>query len=61
MDFKDLSPEQREKALACETVDDLVSLAEEEGYPLTDEQIESISGGDDWICTDYSCPDDDIW
>ena len=28
MDFKDLSPELREKALACKTAEDLVELAE---------------------------------
>ena len=45
MDFKDLTPEQMEKAKACTTVDELVALAKNEGVELTDEQLEAISGG----------------
>ena len=45
MNLKELSPEQREKMLACETKDQLIELAKEDGIELTDEQIEEISGG----------------
>lgn len=32
MDFKDLSPELREKAGACKAPDELLALAKSEGY-----------------------------
>ena len=34
MDFKELSPELQEKARACKTPEELVALAEKEGYEL---------------------------
>lgn len=61
MDFKDLTPEQMEKAKACTTVDELVALAKNEGVELTDEQLEAISGGGNWLgcwvkdCKDFVC------
>ena len=48
MEFKDLTPEQQEKPKACESPKDILALAAEEGYVLSDEQIESISGGLSW-------------
>ena len=51
MDFNDISPELREKAKGCKTTEELVKLAKQEGIELSDEQIESISGGD-WTCWD---------
>ena len=33
---------------ACKTPEDILALAAEEGYELSDEQIESISGGLSW-------------
>lgn len=50
MEFEELTPEQREKVLACKTPEELLALAQEEGYELTEEQLEGVSGG--WI----SCP-----
>lgn len=51
MEFKDLTPEQQEKIQACKTPDDLLAIAKEEGYELSDEELESLSGGDSW----YDC------
>jgi len=48
MEFKDLTPEQQEKLNACESPKDILALAAEEGYELSDEEIESISGGLSW-------------
>jgi hypothetical protein len=48
MDFKDLTPEQQEKVRACETTEEVLALAKEEGYELTDEDLDGISGG--WEC-----------
>ena len=45
MNFEDLSPEQKEKARACKTIDELISFAEEEGFKLTNEELEGIAGG----------------
>ena len=48
MDFKDLTPEQQQKARACKTPEEIVELAKAEGVELTDEQLELIAGGDFW-------------
>ena len=45
MDFKDISPELGEKAKACASPEELLELAREEGYELSDEELEGISGG----------------
>lgn len=45
MNLDDLSPELREKAMACETPDELFALAKAEGVSLSDEQLDAISGG----------------
>ena len=48
MSLQRVTPELKAKALACETVDELVELATEEGYELSDEQLDSIAGGMNW-------------
>lgn len=45
MRFEDLSPEQLKKASACDTPEDVLALAKEEGYELSDEELQSVSGG----------------
>ena len=45
MDFDNLTEEQKAKALACTSPEELLSLAREEGYELTDEQLDGIAGG----------------
>lgn len=55
MDFDSLSPELKEKALACKTPEELFELAKSEGMELTEDQISSLSGGGDTIW--YSCDD----
>ena len=49
MNLEDLTPEQREKAKACKSAEDVLALAKEEGYELSDEQLQAVSGGD-WDC-----------
>ena len=52
MNLEELTPEQKQKALACKTPEDILALAKEEGYELNDAQLESLAGGDAWyICT----------
>ena len=45
MSFEELTPEQKEKAKACKTTEELIALARAEGVDLTDEQLERVSGG----------------
>ena len=48
MDFKDISPELREKAKACTSPEELLELAKREGYKLSEDELESASGGRAW-------------
>ena len=60
MRFEDLTPEQKEKAAACKNADELLAIAREEGYELSDDELAAVSGGD-WdcwdVCTKYEKPD----
>ena len=57
MNYENLSPEQRERARACESPEELAALAEEEGFELSDEMLEDIAGGgfDPSNCKRYHC------
>ena len=56
--FDDLTDEQKAKALACKTPKELMALAMEMGQELTLDQLEAVSGGDDWQgCDDYTNDD----
>ena len=46
MEFKDLTPEQQEKAKACKTAEDILALVREEGLELTDDELAAVSGGE---------------
>lgn len=53
MKFEDLTPEQKEKAFACKSPEEILNLAKEAGYELSDEELEGVSGGwGDSSCTD---------
>ena len=45
MDFEDLTEEQKAKARACKTPEELVQLAMDEDVDLTEDQLEEVSGG----------------
>lgn len=54
MNFEDLTAEQKEKALACKTPEELLAFAREQGIEITDSQLESVSGGWGPDCDDYN-------
>jgi len=45
MNFDELTDEQKQKARSCNTPEEILSLAQEEGYDLTEDELEGISGG----------------
>ena len=49
MRFEDLTLKQQEKLKNCKSAEDILDLAKEEGYELSDDELESVSGGD-WDC-----------
>ena len=53
-----LTSELMEKAKACSTADELLTLAKEEGVELTDEQLEAVAGGGIWSCEDHESCDE---
>ena len=42
MNFEDLSPELRKKAKACENPEEMIALAKEEGYELSNEELDEM-------------------
>ena len=52
MDTEKLDPTVKAKLKCCETPEEILALAQEEGYELSDDQLEGISGG--WgSCDDF--------
>ena len=49
--YDGLSDEMKAKVANCKTADELMELAKSEGIELTDEQLDTISGGSFW--SDY--------
>ena len=57
MNYKDISPELKDKARACHTPEELFELAKEEGMELSDEDLDGIAGG--WCSEhEWGCPAD---
>ena len=56
----DISPELREKAAKCKTSEELLELAKNEGYKLSEAELASIAGGgkNSWglYCSEDICP-----
>lgn len=54
MNFEGITEEQKAKAKACTTSEELIALAKEEGLDLTDADLDAISGG--WkVCSNKVC------
>lgn len=61
--YDSLTDEQKERAKACKTMDELAALAGKDGIELPDEVLDAVSGGDemtDWFLGmwDYCGADD---
>ncbi len=48
IDYNDISPELKDKAMQCKTTEELFELAKSEGIDLTDEMLEQVAGGIKW-------------
>ena len=55
MDISELSKELQDKAKACKTPEEMLALAAEAGYELSDDQLEAIAGGGHWACSEKEC------
>ena len=53
MEFKDLSPELQEKVKNAASPEDLIALAKAEGYELSEEELDAVSGGLEPWCIPY--------
>ncbi|MBO7674913.1 MAG: Nif11-like leader peptide family natural product precursor [Atopobiaceae bacterium] len=45
MTYEDLTDEQKELLDKCETPEDILKLAKQEGYSLSVEELDAINGG----------------
>ena len=53
MDTEKLNPAVKAKLRGCGTPEEMLALAQEEGYELSDSELEGVSGG--WgSCGDYT-------
>ena len=57
MDFEKLTPEQQERVRNAKTPEEIMTLAQESGYELSDEELGSINGGAMWgdVCVGVAC------
>lgn len=57
MQFQDLTPEQKDRARACGSPEELLALAKDLGYELSDEELKQVSAGGNWLCSDECMKD----
>ena len=55
--LKGLSEEQLAKIRGCKTNEEILAVAKEEGFELTDEQLAAISGGGVCSSITRTCPE----
>ena len=55
-----LTEEQRTRAAAAQSAEELLTIAKEAGYELSEDQLAEVSGGVNWSCISEcqkdSCP-----
>ena len=52
-----LTEQQVAKLSKCKNQEEVLTLAKAEGVELTDEQLNTVSGGDFCLCPQTRCPD----
>ena len=59
MNFEDLkNPELQEKLMGASTPEELLAVAQGEGFKLSDDALQAVAGGNDWcswICAHVKC------
>ena len=51
-----LTDEQKKKVEAAQSPEELLTIAKETGYELTQDELEEVSGGYSWkVCKRYDC------
>ena len=55
MKYEDLTEEQKSKIADAKNPEEILEIAKAEGYELTREELEEISGGRFWM-NEYYCP-----
>lgn len=64
MQLNDLTDEQKAKAMACKTPEEILALAKDEDLELSDEMLDAVVGGSipGWMspCTSASCGNYDV-
>ena len=56
MNFEELTEDQKARARACKSPEELLELAKSEGVELSEEELEAVSGGG-WSCPDLATTD----
>lgn len=56
MGFENLGPEQQDKLKTAKSLEEMEKIAAEEGFELSDEQLDAIAGGVIDCPKDYCCP-----
>lgn len=63
MNLDDISPDLIEKAKACSSTEELLTLAKQEGIQLSDKELDGVAGGWDYpVCETHKqeyCDQDD--
>ena len=56
MNFDELSSDLQERLKSCKSPEEILALAEEEGYELSDEELGAVAGGWDHCSKEkYGC------
>ena len=54
--FDNIPEELADKAKNCKNPEEILALVQEAGFELSDDELQSVSGGASWSCIS-DCPD----